>query len=693
MGNNSAKKILIFLCGLYVLACNTNNTDKSQNYISYVDLVNKLTDLRQLAKLPEKGEKSAMWSSYDRASKIDSITGEFINWDANIDGLRPQYIRKEGEYEVLAEMEGPGAIVRIWSASPRKGKVKIYIDGNDTPIIDESFIDYFKPSVPAFSYSGLVYETNAKGFNNYVSISYNKSCKIVAELGWGQYYQFNYITFPDDVELEDFSPVLNESQVNALQKTDDFFNNHLGKSPYSDTDFERISKKVTLNPKDRKTVVSLSGAKAITELSIKIKNRDSSEIAELLRKTSIVMKWDGSSDISVWSPLGDFFGTAPGWNNYKTLPMGMTEEHMYSYWYMPFSNGAEIILENDYDKAVDLELLVSYETLENDVENYGRFHAKWHRDLETLPKDRWPDWKWLETHGKGRFVGAYLLVWNPKGGSYTKATPGHHWWGEGDEKFFVDGEEFPSTFGTGTEDYFGYAWCNPSFFEKAYHSQSLDNDNMGYQPMTRWQIIDNIPFQKSFDAYLEKYFPNEWPTQYATTVYWYLEPDGKDNLGKVPLKDRYAYETPYEVFRKENVIEAEHLKIKSNSGGWASTDVWVNENLYSTTSGHKIMLWSSVKNKDNKLSLSFDWPNDGVYEVYANVVKLKNGGVFGFSINNHTLKNVDFKTQDSLRTEVIHLGRVKLNSGEQNLNISFKGNTFKEANGLQIDYLELKRIN
>ena len=63
----------------------------------------------------------------------------------------------------------------------------------------------------------------------------------------------------------------------------------------------------------------------------------------------------------------------------------------------------------------------------------------------------------LRTQGRGRFCGVMLHVWNPLGG----------WWGEGDEKFFVDGEKFPSTFGTGSEDYFGYAWCGASFFQQA----------------------------------------------------------------------------------------------------------------------------------------------------------------------------------------------------------------------------------
>ena len=91
----------------------------------------------------------------------------------------------------------------------------------------------------------------------------------------------------------------------------------------------------------------------------------------------------------------------------------------------------------------------------------------------------------LRTEGRGRFCGVMLHVWNPRGG----------WWGEGDEKFFVDGEKFPSTIGTGSEDYFGYAWCDPHLFQKPYHAQSMTQNNAGHQSVLRWHVVDNIPFQ------------------------------------------------------------------------------------------------------------------------------------------------------------------------------------------------------
>ena len=70
-----------------------------------------------------------------------------------------------------------------------------------------------------------------------------------------------------------------------------------------------------------------------------------------LRKMALRITWDGQAKPAVWCPLGDFFGTAPGVNLYKTLLTGMTDQGFYSYWYMPFASSAVIELVNE-DTAV-----------------------------------------------------------------------------------------------------------------------------------------------------------------------------------------------------------------------------------------------------------------------------------------------------------------------------------------------------
>src|SRR5258708_37118545 len=99
--------------------------------LTYVDLVRRVTDLEYLATLPVLGDQCAQWSSYDRKSRYDSAADKYIAWDANGDG--DGIIRKEGDNLVLAELEGPGCICRIWSATPEEGHVRISLYGSTEP--------------------------------------------------------------------------------------------------------------------------------------------------------------------------------------------------------------------------------------------------------------------------------------------------------------------------------------------------------------------------------------------------------------------------------------------------------------------------------------------------------------------------------------------------------------------------------
>jgi len=163
--------------------------------LTYVDLVGRLTDLEALAMLPKPGETCQQWSSYNRASSYDQGAGKYVRWDANGDGAG--IIRKEGELSVFAQMDGPGVIWRIWSATADKGHVKIYLDGASEPAVDLPFSQYFDGTQAPFQGKALCH-TVANGKNCYVPIPYQRSCKIVAAEGWGRYYHFTYSTFPKE---------------------------------------------------------------------------------------------------------------------------------------------------------------------------------------------------------------------------------------------------------------------------------------------------------------------------------------------------------------------------------------------------------------------------------------------------------------------------------------------------------------
>ena len=176
---------------------------------SYADLVQRLIDLEHPATLPAAGEKCAQWASWDRSSQYDAQTDKYVNWAANNDG--PQFIREEGDQAVMAEMEGPGCIWRIWSARAEQGHVKIYLDGAPEPALDLPFVAYFRGDTAPFNYPQLSYDLatmGCRGQNLYFPIPYQRSCKIVAEKGWGRYYQFTYTTYPQGTQLPTFSSAL-----------------------------------------------------------------------------------------------------------------------------------------------------------------------------------------------------------------------------------------------------------------------------------------------------------------------------------------------------------------------------------------------------------------------------------------------------------------------------------------------------
>src|SRR6478736_2160655 len=96
---------------------------------SYVDLVGRLTSLEHLAELPVAGETSAEWTSRDRTSVYNSGSGQYVNWGANDDFAGNLGTQPDGG-TILAQMNGPGCLWRIWSGQVGTGHVKIFLDGS-----------------------------------------------------------------------------------------------------------------------------------------------------------------------------------------------------------------------------------------------------------------------------------------------------------------------------------------------------------------------------------------------------------------------------------------------------------------------------------------------------------------------------------------------------------------------------------
>jgi len=644
---------------------------------TYIDLVSRLTDLDHLATLPAPGETCAQWASWDRASKYDEASGKYVKWDANGDGNG--IIRKEGDELVFAEIEGPGVIWRTWSALAKDGHVKIYLDGQTKPAVDLPFIGYFNCENSPFVFPALVHEA-ARGQNCYVPIPFQKSCKITAEGDWGAYYHFTYTTYPKGTILPTFTRDLSEEELHALGRANTVLSPRGTGPEVRRRGQEKESKQVTVPPGKTVTVLQLDGKQAITgiDVSLPIAPGD----LDTLRELTLHMYWDGESQPSVWAPLGDFFGTAPGVNKYESHPLGMTDSGFFSRWYMPFEKGAQIKVTNDGDKERTIKFVISHAPLTKPIETLGRFHAKWHRDafLPADPERQKIDWTMLKTDGRGRFCGVMLHVWNPRGG----------WWGEGDEKFFVDGEKFPSTFGTGSEDYFGYAWCDPGLFQNCYHNQTISMNNKGHISVNRWHITDNVPFQKSFEAAIEKYYPNSKPTLYAATAYWYQAAGQNDPYEPVAIDQRKGYWGPIQVFRVKGALEGEELPILSKTGGNTTAqdmtgfgEAWSNE-------AH---LWWTDAKPGNTLELALPVAKAGNYRLKMQLTKAVDYGIVQLYLDGNKFGDpIDLYNNGVVATGPLDMGTHDLTQGRHVLKVEIVGANEKAAKSYMfaLDYVKLE---
>ena len=659
------KRMNIFLSLLALLTLSVPGAQAET--LTYKDLVQRLTDLDHLSILPPDGEKTSLASSYDRASQYDATNDKYIHWNANYDANG--IIRKEGDSVVLAEMTGPGCIWRIWSAAPKAGHVKIYLDGNPVPTIDLPFTGYFDGKTEPFTRPNLVYHTGLAesgqeggGWNNYTPIPFRKSCKIVADPNWGAYYHFNYTQFAPGTVVPTFDPHLSADVAGALDEVDKRLG-RCGEDPSGSRKGQMTSKPVTtVAPGETTAVLDLTGPQAITGLKVKLDLPSDPKLQrQFLRQMTMQITWDDDATPAVWAPLGDFFGFVGGGSAFKTLPTGFTDAGFYSYWYMPFASRAKLEVTNESDHPVTLTWEIDHAPLDKPIADLGRFHAKWHRDA-FLPKraDRWPDWTLLSTQGRGRFVGTNLHVW----------CANSDWWGEGDEKFFIDGEKFPSTFGTGSEDYFGYAWGRAELFSRPFHSQSLNTNNRGHIDDNRWHITDNVPFQKSFEGSLEKYFPNA-NTRYAAVAYWYLDAGGHDSYSDQTVEDRTEYWTaPVEV---SGVIKGEAMTILGKPHEvipaqvrFTSPYVW---------SGDSEFVWRADAVGDH-LDLQFPVEKAGTYRVSIRPALDPSSGMVRLSLDGKEVgAPLDLLGRENMPSDAVYLATLKLAAGNHVLGVTVTGNS------------------
>jgi hypothetical protein len=256
------------------------------------------------------------------------------------------------------------------------------------------------------------------------------------------------------------------------------------------------------------------------------------------RDVIIRIYWDGSDKPSVEAPIGDFFCCS--WNKRQSIlsqPVNINSSGgMNIYFPMPFRKNAKITIENDSVNDLPHFFYTVNYTLEDVPENSLYFHANWRREN---PTEYLKEYTIIDNiEGTGHYVGTFV--------SWQQNSSG--WWGEGEIKMFIDDDkEYPTICGTGTEDYFGGAWCFGESFSAPYlgfiETDKKSGEVGARMTMYRFHIMDPVFFKKSLKVTMQalgwrsegRFLPLK--DDISSVAYWYQTQPHKEFI-KLPEKNK-----------------------------------------------------------------------------------------------------------------------------------------------------------
>ena len=369
--------------------------------------------------------------------------------------------------------------------------------------------------------------------NLYLPVPFSRHCKITYECDslillhnyegtpvpegyyWPDvFYDIDYRQYEKNTRVESFSMLaLNEAKPFLEKTSKDLTDNNVTSS--REKDFGKV-----IFPGDSLTFELTDRKHAVNRLSVVMKSRD---LPQALRSTVIRASFDGQC--TIWAPIGEFFGSGYSHAPHKTWMNQSTEDgRMESFWIMPFREKCIITFINYGRDTVPLAGLAG---LSDYTWNAGSmyFGASWHEYYRIKTRDEKGspfDLNYINLKGKGVYAGDQVTLFNNT----------YEWWGEGDEKIYVDGETFPSSFGTGSEDYYGYSFGRQESFSHPFISQPVGTGNMssGLTVNMRHRSLDAIPFNTSISSNIELWHWASIRMNYALTTYYYIFPSYKKNI-------------------------------------------------------------------------------------------------------------------------------------------------------------------
>ncbi len=246
-----------------------------------------------------------------------------------------------------------------------------------------------------------------------------------------------------------------------------------------------------IGPGERVVLTTLDGPGEIRHMWFTIAGRDRRYPRTLVMR----IYWDGAATPSVETPIGDFFGAGNGMRaNVNTEPMQVTSygRALNCYWRMPFRTQARIEMANEGSHSLCVYWQFDWMQLPRAPGDMLYFHARYRQEFPAKP---FSPYVIFEGRGEGHYVGTVFSIQCSYGS----------WFGESDDRFYVDGEREPSIVGTGCEDFFNDAW-NLRLFTNANTGVTIKEPNGEDCRFTayRWHTRAPVTFRTSLKVEIER---------------------------------------------------------------------------------------------------------------------------------------------------------------------------------------------
>ena len=648
--------------------------------LDFPALLRRLADVQWLHRPPALGEHSVQFSSYDRRS--DKGPGNADDWYSNDD--RGKYLRVDerdgGKEYVMCDTKGPGVVTRIWSANPG-GTIHFDVDGVRVWSVDMAQLCSGRIAPIVEPLAGM----HSKGGNCFLPIPFGKSIVVSATQG-DLYYHVDVLYPGRGTAVESFQPAMLQKHQAAIEATcRALVVPPLALSPLQEFDAEgRPVPGACLH-----ATPALPPGTLVTRFGVCWEQAPPGDLGELLRGVLLVVRCGQEETVRV--PVLDFFGGGPDWRPHHGAFLAVDERSAWCGWPMPMPQGGEIRLERDGGPAQGggdawLPCLAAVEMVAGAARADDLlFRASYHLE-KGFPSRPWRDFLVLDANGAGRFVGTALLVKNPH----------RAWWGEGDEKFYVDNETFPSWFGTGTEDYFGYAWCCPEPFSAALHGQpECDGPhNYGFTAVHRMHVLDSVPFQRAFKFDLEVWhWVPKLQLDYATVAYWYGAAGAQSGLPPVPAAAARTLDRlpKPKVMVVDGALEGEALQVLSCSGGKHTVqETWFVEGGFSRDA----QLWWMDGKQGDSLVLALPVAQAGRYRLKAAFAKARDYGIVQCALGEDLGAPIDLYSPDIAASGPLDLGEVELPAGAAKFTLRITGHNeaAEPRHMVGLDYILLEPV-